>query len=124
MATFAKLRTGAWGVRVIGAAPVVGATVEVTKRSGEISTVVIDRVVWAGADRSGRPVALCTIGSDRNGRSAHTCSCGCDDPRDCTCRRGGPRSRRGGCGCGCGDCSPRCRCDARCVCRGGNIYDC
>lgn len=33
-------------------------------------------------------------------------------------------SGRGSCGCDCGECSPVCRCEAHCNCRGGNVYDC
>jgi len=63
MATFAKLKNGAWGVRVSGT-PTVGASVTVTKKSGATSTARIGRILWTGADRStGETVSLCEIAS-------------------------------------------------------------
>ena len=63
-ATYAKLNTGAWGVRVAGPKPVEGVGVLVTKRDGTAKTEVIERVLW-----SGQGVYLCAIapkGAARN----------------------------------------------------------
>jgi hypothetical protein len=55
MATYAKLRSGNWGVRVEGEVTP-GQVVTVTKKDGSTRTETIDRVVW-----SGNGVSLCTI---------------------------------------------------------------
>lgn len=55
-ATYAKLTSGKWGVRVTGAVPSPGTTVVVTKKDGSTRTEVIEKVVWQGEG-----VALCTI---------------------------------------------------------------
>lgn len=96
-----KLRDGSWGARVPGGARQ-GQTIRIQTRAGKSWTATIGRVLWTGPDRqTGQTVSLCSTRSlDR------------------------PARRRGGCGCDCMDCSPRCQCDAHCVCRGGNIYDC
>jgi len=57
-ARFARLNTGAWGIRIVGAAPAAGAKVVVAKRDGSRSTVVIDRVVWQSDG-----IVLCSIGA-------------------------------------------------------------
>jgi len=47
MTTFAKLRSGAWGIR--STSPLTpGERVEVRRRDGSRSAVTVDRVVWAG----------------------------------------------------------------------------
>ena len=56
MISYAKLRSGAWGVRVQGDPAVVGAIVTVTKRSGETKSETISEIVWQGEG-----VALCAI---------------------------------------------------------------
>lgn len=106
MNTFAKLKSGAWGVRLTGAdaSAAAGDAVAVTKRDGTTSTVVVAQVVWAGADAT-----LVTIGGQNHSHS---------DNNSATYRAGGR------CGCDQDCCRPRCRCDAHCNCRGGNIYDC
>jgi len=47
MITFAKLRSGDWGVRVEGARPVEGTSVTVAKRDGSTTRVTLGEVVWA-----------------------------------------------------------------------------
>jgi hypothetical protein len=61
MASYTKLQSGDWGVRVSGTAPAVGATVTVTKRDGTAKVEIVDRVLWAGTGRDGQPAALCSI---------------------------------------------------------------
>lgn len=56
-ATYTKLKTGAWGVRVPGAARA-GQTVTVTKRDGSRRTETVSRVLWAGDG-----VSICAIAS-------------------------------------------------------------
>lgn len=75
-ATFTKLKSGNWGIRVPltnGTELAAGDTVRVVKKSGEGKDVVVDRVLWKGTDkRSGNPVALCAIVDDRrNGSKGH-----------------------------------------------------
>jgi hypothetical protein len=58
-ATYAKLNSGDWGVRVearLNTKPAAGDTVLVRKASGETKTEAIDRVVWSGSG-----VHLCAI---------------------------------------------------------------
>lgn len=74
-ATYTKLRSGDWGVRITG--PVAqGDLVSVTKKSGEISWETISKVVW-----SGNGVSLCAIvPQERNSRTRQRnsgeCQCG------------------------------------------------
>ena len=100
-ATYTKLRSGEWGIRLIGRATE-GQMVSVAKKSGETKSETIARVVWTGRDsRSGESVSLCAIGSTRSpqrGGSGHSrrgtwtgCSCGSveeyERASDCwTCR--------------------------------------
>ena len=46
MATYTKLRTGEWGVRAT--AEVTTPRVEVVKKSGEVKTEAVGRLVWSG----------------------------------------------------------------------------
>lgn len=46
-ATFTKLKSGAWGVRVLGTHHP-GAEVAVRKRDGSVQTVTLDRQLWQG----------------------------------------------------------------------------
>lgn len=55
-ATYAKLNTGSWGVRVEGPKPAEGAALTVTKRDGTQKKEVIERVLWSGGG-----VYLCAI---------------------------------------------------------------
>lgn len=55
MNTYTKLKSGEWGVRIDGRATP-GATVTVTKKSGENKTERIGRVLWTDGKAS-----LCTI---------------------------------------------------------------
>lgn len=59
-ATFTKLKTGEWGVRVEGT-PTVGQEISVTKKSGEVSTVLVSKVVWEGTNPEGHALSLCEI---------------------------------------------------------------
>lgn len=56
-ATFAKLRDGSWGLRVVGCCHP-GSYVQVTKKSGETTLKQIGRVMWHDAKTS---TALVTI---------------------------------------------------------------
>lgn len=92
--TYAKLRSGDWGVRA--SVPVEpGAVVQVTKQSGEVKDEIIDKVLWRGEG-----IALCSI---RQRPRKHAGGCACTEE---------------------GCCRPRCHCEPHCVCRGGNIFDC
>ena len=55
-ATYTKLRSGEWGIRVTGNAPVAGQFVTVTKRDGTTKKETVTRVLW-----SGDGVYLCAI---------------------------------------------------------------
>ena len=48
MITYSKLRDGSWGLR--GAGLVAGASVVVTKKSGETKAVLVGRVLWTSPD--------------------------------------------------------------------------
>lgn len=54
-ATYTKLQSGEWGIRVTGTVSP-GVTVPVSKKSGETKTETVGKVVW-----SGNGVSLCTI---------------------------------------------------------------
>jgi hypothetical protein len=58
-ATFTKLRSGDWGLRVVrdsGYMPKAGEYVRVVKKSGEASVKPVGRVIW-----NDDQIALCTI---------------------------------------------------------------
>ena len=55
-ATYTKLRSGEWGVRVQGTATV-GQTITVQKKSGETKSETVAAVVW-----SGNGITLCALG--------------------------------------------------------------
>lgn len=62
VATFTKLRSGAWGLRVTGGAASPGAFLAVTKRDGTTQQVTVGEVVWQGKDeKTGQPIAICTM---------------------------------------------------------------
>jgi hypothetical protein len=99
-ATYTKLRNDTWGIRVQGTA-VPGDEVEVTTKAGETKKEVVERVLWEGDG-----VTICAIVRAESSSA-------------------GPRPLRAPCAChdqNC--CRPRCECEAHCVCRGGNIWDC
>lgn len=60
---FSKLKSGDWGLRGTGEAPMPGEVVLVTKRSGKESQETVGAVVWAGEDtfNDGGPAWLATI---------------------------------------------------------------
>ena len=47
-ATYTKLRSGDWGVRVTGDAPAPGVVVTATTKAGKSEQHVIARVIWSG----------------------------------------------------------------------------
>lgn len=106
MASYTKLRDGTWGIRGPLPAPATGQVVSVQTKAGAVKSETVGRVLWTGTDYQGQPAYLATIGA-RPSR--------------------GTAKARSGYGCDCEDCHgrcPNCRCDALCVCRGGNIYGC
>lgn len=56
-ATWTKLRSGEWGLRVTGGSPRSGDRVTVTKRNGESRVVAVGRIIWRGDGAT-----LCTVG--------------------------------------------------------------
>jgi hypothetical protein len=62
-ATYTKLKSGDWGVRIEGAVKP-GAIVTVTKKSGETKSETISKVLWMG-----NGISLCAIGASGNGSS-------------------------------------------------------
>jgi hypothetical protein len=67
-ATYAKLRSGDWGLRLTGALPKPGASITVTQKDGSTRTERVGRIVWQGSG-----VALATIARE------HVC-CECGQP--------------------------------------------
>jgi hypothetical protein len=55
-ATYTKLRSGAWGLRVTGGVPTPGSPVPVRKRDGTVNAEVVGRVIWT----DGLTVWLCS----------------------------------------------------------------
>lgn len=103
--TYAKLKSGDWGVRIQGTAQE-GDCVTVTKKSGETKQETIEKVLWTG-----NGVSICAIRQARRG--GYNTGYGT--------RR---RRRQDDCDCDCEDCRYGCRCDPHCNCRGGNVYGC
>jgi hypothetical protein len=66
-ASFAKLKDGAWGLRVTGGTPTSGQTLRVVKRDGTTVTKRVGKVVW-----SSRGVTLTTIDENGNGRDVYS----------------------------------------------------
>jgi hypothetical protein len=62
--SYAKLREGDWGIRVVGRKPSPGQTVEVTTKAGKVNQEMIGTVLWSGRDREGLDVHLCSKASD------------------------------------------------------------
>ena len=103
MATFTKLKSGDWGIRVEGKTQE-GANETVTKKSGEKQIVKVAKVVWTDGK-----ISLCTIESDKASGSKSTppgkcCNCGgplnqwerSHGVRRCIeCRDGGGNARGG-----------------------------
>ncbi len=54
-ATFTKLKSGEWGIRVVGTAKA-GQTVTVTKKDGTSESKTVGKVIWTG-----NGVSLCTV---------------------------------------------------------------
>lgn len=91
-ATYTKLRSGDWGVKVDGKVNE-GAQVQVRKQNGSVKVERIGRVVWTGADsRTGATVSICSIeraGPSSTSRSRdrgkwNGCSCGAREYDDGT----------------------------------------
>jgi hypothetical protein len=98
-ASYTKLRSGSWGVRVVGTAPEQGSSISVRTKAGVVKTERISAIVW-----SGDGVALCAI-EERSQRSY---------------------SRRSGGGGGChtdGNCSSVCN-PSNCPCGDGSWFRC
>ena len=65
MISYAKLKSGEWGVRVEGPAPRTGSRITVTKKDGSTKTETIAAIVWEGTG-----VTLCAIAAgDSSGYS-------------------------------------------------------
>lgn len=62
MATYTKLQSGEWGIRVQGNKPGVGSTLTVTKKDGTAKTETVAQVVW-----SGQGVHICAIARGTTG---------------------------------------------------------
>ncbi|MCI0488950.1 MAG: hypothetical protein L0229_20350 [Blastocatellia bacterium] len=100
MATYTKLKSGEWGIRVEGEnAAKKGDSVTVTKKDGSTKSETVKAVLWTG-----NGITLCAIAQRSNGgyRGGYSRSCSCSD----------------------GCCDRGCRCESHCNCRGGNVYDC
>ena len=92
--TFTKLRNGSWGVKGHGLRA--GGVARVTKRSGEVQTVTVDRIVWH--DATG--LAIASIVSDRPAAPTYRIT-----SRRSSCPTGGNCSSFGnGRSCGAPDC--------------------
>lgn len=97
-ATYTKLKSGEWGIRIQGAATK-GGQVTVTKKSGETKVETVDRVLWSGSG-----ITLCTIGHSAHSKSGCCVNCGdhldrweiSHGVRRCAeCRDGGSRAHGG-----------------------------
>jgi hypothetical protein len=89
-ATWARLRDGTWGVRLVGLAAVApGTAVTVLTRAGRAQTAVVDRIVWHGTDARGQPVTLARVrDADRSPAASARCV-ECGRPARTRCARCG-----------------------------------
>ena len=61
-ATWTKLRSGDFGIRIIGMKPTPGFSLSVTSKAGKTKLVTVAEVIWSGKDRTtGSQVHLCAI---------------------------------------------------------------
>jgi len=100
-ATYTKLRTGDWGVRIEGTAAV-GSAVTVTRRDGQTKTETISRVVWSGGgvtlcavEPTARPATQYARSGGYRSREHHCEACewnqDAGDMNGCPRHRGNPR---------------------------------
>lgn len=76
-ATYTKLKSGAWGVRVEGGTPHVGQSITVTKRDGSARLEVIEKIVFSGNGITLCAVEQSTARTKRASRGRRTgCQCG------------------------------------------------
>lgn len=87
MNSYAKLKSGAWGVRVTGQVRA-GDKVTVTTKAGKQKTETVERVLWSGGG-----VSLCAIAGSESpsrygcgGREGECGSCGSFGPVGQLCR--------------------------------------
>lgn len=92
MASYSKLQSGSWGIRVAGAPPNVGDRITVDKKDGTSKVETVERVLWSGAGYDGQPASLCAIVAT---------------PRPEGVRSTQPRPRRNWSPCGYPGCSPQ-----------------
>jgi hypothetical protein len=100
--SYTKLKSGEWGIRVVGAAVKAGDTVQVWTKAGVQKFETVVCVLWSGPDKaSGETVSLCAIkkfpsrtrgygfshdGGPRGSRSCYMCgSYYCDGARGGLC---------------------------------------
>lgn len=64
--TYARLKNGSWGLRVVGTVPVPGAEVVATTKAGDTKRETVERIVWTGDG-----VSLCTIRKSQYGGTGY-----------------------------------------------------
>jgi hypothetical protein len=69
-ATYTRLRSGEWGIRIVGGQPQPGAVVAVGRRDGTVVHETIGRILWTGPGRDGETVTLATIPHRERRRSS------------------------------------------------------
>ena len=100
-ATPVKLRSGDWGVRVMGKTKT-GDQVVVRAKTGKVWVATIDRVVWSGSDDGGN-VSLCSTKKTSSSRRSGPVSSGPASGKCRECRgpiRNAPHHRAMGGLCG------------------------
>lgn len=60
-ATYTKLRSGEWGLRVVGDKPRVGQPIHVEKKDGTVKTESISEIVWSEGETH-----LCSLDRGRD----------------------------------------------------------
>lgn len=106
-ATYTKLRSGDWGVRVVGEVAA-GQEITVKKKDDSTKTETVKNIIFKGEG-----FVLCGIEQrERGSGSGRSYS------------RGGGHRRGSGCSCDDDCCERGCRCHSDCNCQGGPIYDC
>lgn len=76
-ASYTKLKSGDWGVRVVGEKPDVGATITVTKKDGATKTETVEKVVWSDPDGRTHLLAVRPSGTTSQIRSGRNVCAEC-----------------------------------------------
>lgn len=69
-ANYTKLKSGDWGIRVVGEKPREGSDIRVTKKDGTTNTETVEKVLWSDTDGK---THLCSIKQKERGYVCAEC---------------------------------------------------